>query len=295
VQQINSINANQSNNLKSINNKIVNPKLNSVKNIKNSFENRYLNQSIENLDSNNDNYSHADNRIYSNYVNIDYFLRSKNDSDDCETQMSQSLSSDHDIDESIVALSKLNSSSNDLLNPQTTNNGTPKHHQANENLNIVTYDEVFESKKDELKNSKSSVLSTQYSMDSNSGELDDDDIIRTEAELLSMYRSIIQNIIESETIYIDCLDTLIQYKKALKSSTESTQPLLKSEQLECIFYQIPELFKMHSEFLVGIQELSQSSGDNSIIKIRTNTPTLGDLFKNLASQLEIYSKYLRNY
>lgn len=72
--------------------------------------------------------------------------------------------------------------------------------------------------------------------------------------------------------------------------------MLKTEQLECIFYQIPELFKMHSEFIVGVQELSQSSGDNSTsIKIRTNTPTLGDLFKNLAAQLDVYSSYLRNY
>lgn len=110
-----------------------------------------------------------------------------------------------------------------------------------------------------------------------------------------MYRSIIQNIIESEGVYLDCLDTLIQYKKALKSSTESTKPLLKSEQLECIFYQIPELFEMHKEFIVGVQDLSQSSGNNSIIKVRTNTPTLGDLFKNLASQLDVYSKYLKNY
>ena len=53
---------------------------------------------------------------------------------------------------------------------------------------------------------------------------------------------------------------------------------------------------MHSEFIVGVQELSQSSGDNSTsIKIRTNTPTLGDLFKNLAAQLDVYSSYLRNY
>jgi len=257
-----------------------NLKSNLVKSLKNSFENRPLNQSMENLDINNDG---GDNRIYSNYVNIDYFLRSKNDSDDCDTQMSQSLSSDHDIDESIApVISKLNSS---------TNNGTPP--QSIDNLNAA-YDEVFECRKEELKNSKSSILSTQYSMDS-ADDLDDDDVIRTEAELLSMYRSIIQNIIDDENVYIDCLDTLIQYKKALKSSTESTQPLLKPEQLECIFYQIPELFKMHSEFIVGIKELSQSSGDNSIIKIRTNTPTLGDLFKNLASQLDIYSKYLRNY
>jgi hypothetical protein len=111
-----------------------------------------------------------------------------------------------------------------------------------------------------------------------------------------MYRRIIKDIIDSENAYIDCLDTLIQYKKALKSSTESTQPLLKPEQLECIFYQIPELYKIHSEFLVGVQELSQSSGDNSTsIKIRTNTPTLGELFRNLASQLDVYSNYLRNY
>ena len=43
------------------------------------------------------------NDSYANYVNIDYFLRreetsSKNDSDDNETQMSHSISSDHEID-----------------------------------------------------------------------------------------------------------------------------------------------------------------------------------------------------
>lgn len=279
-------------------NLVANSKVNSanlkaslVKSLKNSFENRLLNQSMENLDANNDGcYSQsADNRIYSNYVNIDYFLRSKNDSDDC---VSQSLSSDHDIDESIAPLSKLNSSSNDLLETLASN-GTPPIQPPEL---TAAYDEVFECKKEELKNSKSSVLSTQYSVESSNNELDDDEIIRTEAELLSMYRSIIENIIESENVYLDCLSTLIQYKKALKSSTESTQPLLKPEQLECIFYQIPELFRMHSEFIVGVQELSQSSGDNSTsIKIRTNTPTLGDLFKNLAAQLDVYSSYLRNY
>lgn len=247
-----------------------------VKSIKNSFENnRFINQSLENLDVNND----GDKGTYSNYVNIDYFLRSKNDSDDCDTQMSQSLSSDHDIDESIVP----------VVNKLNLANGTLP-------ISDATYDEVFECKK-ELKNSKSSVLSAQCSIESN-GELDEEeDIIRTEADLLSMYRSIIKNIIESEKVYLDCLDTLIQYKKALKSSTESTKPLLKPEQLECIFFQIPELFEMHKLFIVGVQELSHSSGDNNstAIKIKTNTPTLGDLFKNLASQLDVYSKYLRNY
>lgn len=176
-----------------------------VKSLKDSFENRLLNQSMENLDTNNDGcYSQsADNRIYSNYVNIDYFLRSKNDSDDC---VSQSLSSDHDIDESIAPLSKLNSSSNDLLEALASN-GTPPIPAPDL---TAAYDEVFECKKDDLKNSKSSVLSTQYSVDSSNNELDDDEIIRTEAELLSMYRSIIQNIIESESVYLDCLDTLIQ-------------------------------------------------------------------------------------
>jgi hypothetical protein len=282
-----------------------------VKSLKNTFENRILAQSMENLDLNlsDANGASADGR-YANYVNIDYFLRSKHDSDECETQMSQSLSSDHDIDESLHMNSRDNTSSSNLLGPNTsslisTSNDSILSEpsictapRSAEPSGAVCYDEVFEQKKDFQRNGPaSSVVDTpmfKYSIESTDDELGDE-VVRSEADLLNMYKCIVQSIIESETVYIDCLNTLIQYKKALKSSTESTQPLLRAEQLECIFFQIPQLYQIHCEFLAGVQKLSQSSGDNSIIKIRTNTPTLGDLFKALASRLDVYSAYLKNY
>lgn len=296
-----------------------------VKSLKNSFENRILAQSMENLDMNTGdaNGSCADGR-YANYVNIDYFLRSKHDSDECETQMSQSLSSDHDIDESQPMSRHNQTSSSNLLGANTSSLISTSNDSilsepsiatsasiqtaldpSSANATGGTYDEVFDSnrKESQRSNGRSATIGSasaidspmfKYSIESTDDELGDE-AIRTEADLFNMYKCIVQSIIESETVYIDCLNTLIQYKKALKSSTESTQPLLRSEQLECIFFQIPQLYQIHCEFLAGVQKLSQSSGDNSIIKIRTNTPTLGDLFKALASRLDVYSTYLKNY
>ena len=59
------------------------------------------NSSTDNLST-----KYYDLNSYANYVNIDYFLRkeetsSKDDSDDNETQLSQSLSSDHEMDDNM--------------------------------------------------------------------------------------------------------------------------------------------------------------------------------------------------
>ena len=302
-----------------------------VKSLKNTFENRILAQSMENLDlhaSSSDPHhlhhqpgSSADGR-FANYVNIDYFLRSKNDSDECETQMSQSLSSDHDIDESLSKLnntsssnlldvgggghntSSLISTSNDsiLSEPSSSATGPSAAHTTGSiilghNEPAAVYDEVFEIKQKPHHRSPNLTDSSMFkcSVESTDDELGDSENVRSEPDLLNMYKCIVQNIIESETVYVDCLNTLIQYKKALKTSTEYKEPYLRAEQLEYIFFQIPQLYQIHLEFLAGVQRLSQSSGDNSIIKIRTNTPTLGDLFKALASRLDVYSAYLKNY
>lgn len=95
----------------------------------------------------------------------------------------------------------------------------------------------------------------------------------------------------------------MQYKKALKSTTESAHPLVSSTDLEAIFHKINDLYTIHSNFLDGVKKLvaqlkqhQQSlQSQQSSQSMSSNLPTLGDLFKILASRLGAYSAYLKNY
>ena len=76
--------------------------------------------------------------------------------------------------------------------------------------------------------------------------------------------------------------------KALKSTIGTTHPLLTSEELSTMFYKIPELYKIHLNFLEGLKNLGK--GDQN-----TSNQSIGDLFKVLASRLGAYSAFLKNY
>lgn len=126
-----------------------------------------------------------------------------------------------------------------------------------------------------------------------SGETED----KSEAERQAMYKCIIDSMIESETYYVDCLNTLVQYMKAIKSTIGTTLPLISPEDLSTIFYKIPDLHTIHCQFLDGLKRLNspEKSLDESSERIYGDLQSLGDLFKNLASRLGAYSAYLKNY
>lgn len=79
--------------------------------------------------------------------------------------------------------------------------------------------------------------------------------------------------------------------KALKSTIGTNHPLLSLEDLNTIFYKIPELHTIHCVFLNGMKQLVTYNGD----KPASNQPTVGELFKVLASRLGAYSAFLKNY
>ncbi|RWS31431.1 active breakpoint cluster region-related protein-like protein [Leptotrombidium deliense] len=228
-----------------------------------------------------------------NYVNLDYFLRrdeasSKNDSDDNETHVSHSISSDHDTDEGIDKEDRDSELKNASLESAAS-----------------TYDEVFDPVDYGVYLNCNIfylclLLAVGYYADSDacspnsqqpSDCFDDEEARKAEAERMTMYRCILSSVVESETVYIDCLNTLIQYKKALKSTTETSHPLCTSEDLEIIFFKINDLYNIHNTFLEGCRRLSTVTDTSRA----SDDPTLGDLFKVLASRLGAYSAYLKNY
>ncbi|XP_047494682.1 active breakpoint cluster region-related protein-like isoform X3 [Penaeus chinensis] len=107
-----------------------------------------------------------------------------------------------------------------------------------------------------------------------------------EAERMTMYRCIISSIVESETIYLECLDVVLQYMKALKATLTTSQPVISPDDFSTVFYRISELHAAHSAFLQGLRERSSELDGSG---------TIGEHFRDLASKLDVYASFLQNY
>ncbi|KAL0274685.1 UNVERIFIED_CONTAM: hypothetical protein PYX00_002753 [Menopon gallinae] len=94
-----------------------------------------------------------------------------------------------------------------------------------------------------------------------------------------MKKKIIDSIIESEIVYIECLNVLLQYMKALKATLSTSQPVISEDELNTVFFKIPELHAMHTAFLDGLR----------------NHPPYGPHFQKLAENLKDYGAFLHNY
>ncbi|KAM7347620.1 rho GTPase activating protein at 1A isoform 3-T8 [Cochliomyia hominivorax] len=99
-------------------------------------------------------------------------------------------------------------------------------------------------------------------------------------------RSILSTIIQSETIYVACLNTMIQYKKAIHATLATSQPVIKEDEENTIFFKIDELHEAHSLFLSELKSLVAHEGGDVLI---------GETFKRLAEMFDLYSAFLHNY
>lgn len=63
----------------------------------------------------------------------------------------------------------------------------------------------------------------------------------------------------SETQYVEVLNLLLQYMKAMKLTFSTSKPVLSTDDFNIIFYKIPELHAMHQKFLIALQEVSSVS------------------------------------
>lgn len=92
--------------------------------------------------------------------------------------------------------------------------------------------------------------------------------------------------------------------KALSTTTTGREnALLSNDDLNTIFYRIPELHQLHNSFLNGLKHVEhgykmKNSSMTSESKVTTKLMTkysIGELFYRLATHLNIYSDFLRNY
>lgn len=92
--------------------------------------------------------------------------------------------------------------------------------------------------------------------------------------------------------------------KALSTTTSGRDnALLSTDDLNAIFYRIPDLYQVHNQFLNGLKNVehgykmknSKMTGESMLATKLMTKHSVGDLFFRLASSLGIYSDFLRNY
>ncbi|CAL9708716.1 unnamed protein product [Knipowitschia caucasica] len=103
---------------------------------------------------------------------------------------------------------------------------------------------------------------------------------------LEMRKWVLSGILSSEETYLSHLEALLIPMKPLRAAATTSQPMLTVQQIETIFFKVPELYEIHKEFydalLPRVQDWSQHQ-------------CVGDLFQKLASQLGVYRAFVDNY
>ncbi|KAM3965390.1 LOW QUALITY PROTEIN: rho GTPase activating protein at 1A [Aphomia sociella] len=112
------------------------------------------------------------------------------------------------------------------------------------------------------------------------------DTNNAEAERLTMHRCIVKSIIESETVYVECLYVMEKYMNAIKATLSTSQPVITEEEFNTIFYKISELHELHKNFLEGLKAAVASWEEPLSVGIH---------FKKMAENINIYGAFLHNY
>ncbi|XP_049873106.1 active breakpoint cluster region-related protein isoform X2 [Pectinophora gossypiella] len=107
-----------------------------------------------------------------------------------------------------------------------------------------------------------------------------------EAERLTMHRCIVTSIIESETVYVECLYVMEKYMNAIKATLSTSQPVITEEEFNTIFYKISELHELHKNFLEGLKT-AVASWEEPL--------SVGSHFKKMAENINVYGAFLHNY
>uniref|UniRef100_A0A8D0D0H7 BCR activator of RhoGEF and GTPase n=1 Tax=Sander lucioperca TaxID=283035 RepID=A0A8D0D0H7_SANLU len=103
---------------------------------------------------------------------------------------------------------------------------------------------------------------------------------------LEMRKWVLSGILASEETYLSHLEALLIPMKPLRAAATTSQPMLTIQQIETIFFNVPELHEIHKDFFDALLPRVQDWGHQQCV---------GDLFQKLASQLGVYRAFVDNY
>nr|CAA21413.1 EG:23E12.2 [Drosophila melanogaster] len=78
----------------------------------------------------------------------------------------------------------------------------------------------------------------------------------------------------------------MQYKKAIHATLTTSQPVIREEEENTIFFKIDELYDLHTGFLSDLKTIVSHEGGDVLI---------GEPFRRLAEMFDLYSAFLHNY
>uniref|UniRef100_A0A665WR80 Breakpoint cluster region protein-like n=1 Tax=Echeneis naucrates TaxID=173247 RepID=A0A665WR80_ECHNA len=103
---------------------------------------------------------------------------------------------------------------------------------------------------------------------------------------LEMRKWVLSGILAAEEMYLSHLEALLIPMKPLRAAATTSQPMLTIQQIETIFFKVPELHEIHKDFYDSLLPRAQDWSLQQCV---------GDLFQKLASQLGVYRAFVDNY
>ncbi|XP_071062626.1 breakpoint cluster region protein isoform X1 [Pseudochaenichthys georgianus] len=121
-------------------------------------------------------------------------------------------------------------------------------------------------------------------------------------EMLERRLMVLKCIVESEEVYLRELEALLMPMKALRASAGTSKPVLSSQQVQTVFYQVPEISDMHQSFFSGLKERLSAHcrsepgpGEDGQMSYTGFELVVGDLFLKMVNQLGLYGGFIGNY
>ncbi|KAI4897053.1 hypothetical protein NFI96_011402 [Prochilodus magdalenae] len=113
--------------------------------------------------------------------------------------------------------------------------------------------------------------------------LPDTPIYKSPEDMLEKRLLVLREILASEETYLSELETLLTPMKALRASASTSQPVLSVEQVQTVFYQLPELRDLHREFHSSLKAILQSVDMEQGLPLQLQL-SVGDLFLKFSTQ-----------
>ncbi|KAJ8008321.1 hypothetical protein DPEC_G00103620 [Dallia pectoralis] len=115
---------------------------------------------------------------------------------------------------------------------------------------------------------------------------------------------VLRAIMDSEKIYLYELETLLMPMKALKASAGTSKPVLSSQHVQTVFYQVPELRDLHRDFYTLLRERMEPAPepergmeleDGKETELKGLQLTVGDLFLKIGSHSVMLFTFISRY
>ncbi|XP_063756573.1 active breakpoint cluster region-related protein isoform X3 [Eleginops maclovinus] len=121
-------------------------------------------------------------------------------------------------------------------------------------------------------------------------------------EMLERRLVVLKRILESEEVYLRELEALLMPMKALRASAGTSQPVLSSQQVQTVFYQVPEIRDMHQSFFSSLKDrlsahchIKPGPGEDGQMSYTGFELVVGDVFLKMVNHLGLYGGFIGNY